>query len=761
LALTRAQLLMGDSSQGTVLTGQVQAVRSGAGISIDGNGVITIDSQSVLGVMKLGQTTALANGAYNGYNWPTATGTAGQQITISSVAAGITTLAWGDPDQIPWTAKGQLVVGTGANAQTLLNVGTDGQILIADSGAGSGLGYTSNYVSTTGATGAANIPAGTTGQQPVTPNTGAFRYNSTLTSLEFYNGAAWEVVASSSSNSFVEKTSNTGSAVMPAGTLAQRDGAPAAGYMRFNDDSDTFEFWNGASWQTVASSSSGAFVSQTVPTAGTPSAIIPTGTTAQQQTLPLPLAGYTRFNTDTTLMEVFNGAIWTPIGAPPNAGLGLNLSGVTPNQILKASTPVAVTPPVAGTALAQAIDGSMYWDSTLGQLFIRYNDGTTTQWVAAAPPGATSLLNPATLAEAAVGTVNTRYSSPETAVPKNAAGMTGAAILPSGTSAQQPGSPAAGWIRYNTTLPTNNLEVYSPSLSTWRQLQYVPASTPLPPDLTISANTALGGVQYVNNLTINAGVTVTVSNQGLAFICTGSAVINGTINGAGKGSADGGQQSITNGGSTSSQKGFGPGGYPYTPSLFLNGTGGASGDVATGAGGVGVSSTGGRGGAYVAIRTYGNLTLGATANINTSGDNAIPSTLTPAGGINVIPWAASGGAGGSAGAIILHSDGNLTVAGSLTATGGNGAAGQTLGFTGATGGSGAGGGVVILQTNGTLTNTATVNLAGGLAGSTAGLTGILGGAGGPSAGGAGGAASGAGAANPGSAGYVTYQGSPF
>jgi hypothetical protein len=471
MALTRAQLLMGDSSQGTVLTGQVQAVKAGSGISIDGNGVITIDSQSVLGVMKLGQTTALANAAYNGYNWPTATGTVGQQITISSVAAGITTLAWGDPDQIPWTAKGQLVVGTGANAQTILNVGTDGQILIADSGSGSGLGYTSNYVSTTGATGAANIPAGTTGQQPLTPNTGALRYNSSLTSLEFYNGGGWEVVASSSSNGFVEKTSNTGSAVMPVGTLAQRDTSPSAGYLRFNDTSDTFEFWNGASWQTVASSSSGAFVSQTVPTAGTPSAIIPTGTTAQQQTLPLPLAGYTRFNTDTTLMEVFNGTIWTPIGAPPNAGLGLNLSGVTPNQILKASTPVAATPPVAGTALSQAIDGSIYWDNTLGALFIRYNDGTTTQWVQATPSGGGgSTVVAATLAEAAAGTLNTVFSSPQTAVPKDAAGMTGAAILPAGTTGQRPAG-VAGRTRFNSTIGA--LEFFNGTL-------WVPASPTSP-----------------------------------------------------------------------------------------------------------------------------------------------------------------------------------------------------------------------------------------------------------------------------------------
>jgi hypothetical protein len=77
--------------------------------------------------------------------------------------------------------------------------------------------------------------------------------------------------------------------------------------------------------------------------------------------------------------------VWTcPAGA--QLGLGLALNG----GFIKLSMPVAVTPPATGTAQAQATDGSMYWDSNLGQLFVRYNDGTTTQWVAAAPPGGTA-----------------------------------------------------------------------------------------------------------------------------------------------------------------------------------------------------------------------------------------------------------------------------------------------------------------------------------------------------------------------------------
>jgi len=44
------------------------------------------------------------------------------------------------------------------------------------------------------------------------------------------------------------KTSNTGSLVMPAGTTAQRDGAPGSGYTRFNSDLGKNEYWNGTAW---------------------------------------------------------------------------------------------------------------------------------------------------------------------------------------------------------------------------------------------------------------------------------------------------------------------------------------------------------------------------------------------------------------------------------------------------------------------------------------------------------------------------------
>jgi hypothetical protein len=56
----------------------------------------------------------------------------------------------------------------------------------------------------------------------------------------------------------VAKTSATGSAQVPVGTEAQRDGSPSAGYFRFNSDSSSFEGYNGTAWGAVGGGATGA-----------------------------------------------------------------------------------------------------------------------------------------------------------------------------------------------------------------------------------------------------------------------------------------------------------------------------------------------------------------------------------------------------------------------------------------------------------------------------------------------------------------------
>lgn len=49
----------------------------------------------------------------------------------------------------------------------------------------------------------------------------------------------------------VTKTATTGSGVLPSGTTAERDGSPAAGYIRFNSDETSFEGYDGSAWGAI------------------------------------------------------------------------------------------------------------------------------------------------------------------------------------------------------------------------------------------------------------------------------------------------------------------------------------------------------------------------------------------------------------------------------------------------------------------------------------------------------------------------------
>jgi len=84
--------------------------------------------------------------------------------------------------------------------------------------------------------------------------TGALYFNNTSNGMYVYNGSSWQL----STQDAVVKTATTGSAVIPSGTEAQRDGSPQAGYFRFNADTGQFEGYNGTAWGAIAGSGGGA-----------------------------------------------------------------------------------------------------------------------------------------------------------------------------------------------------------------------------------------------------------------------------------------------------------------------------------------------------------------------------------------------------------------------------------------------------------------------------------------------------------------------
>ena len=87
-------------------------------------------------------------------------------------------------------------------------------------------------------------------------NTGDLYFNTAVNKMKVFNGAGWDLVALDPTT-VVGKTSGTGSAQLPVGTTAQRDGSPAAGYLRYNSTLTQFEGWNGTVWGSVGGGATG------------------------------------------------------------------------------------------------------------------------------------------------------------------------------------------------------------------------------------------------------------------------------------------------------------------------------------------------------------------------------------------------------------------------------------------------------------------------------------------------------------------------
>ena len=86
----------------------------------------------------------------------------------------------------PWTAPGELVVGTGPLTQTVLSPGVDTSVLVVDSTAPSGLTWSDTSQA------AVLLPSGVSGSRPVPNTLGQLRYNYDVSQFEGYQGATPE-----------------------------------------------------------------------------------------------------------------------------------------------------------------------------------------------------------------------------------------------------------------------------------------------------------------------------------------------------------------------------------------------------------------------------------------------------------------------------------------------------------------------------------------------------------------------------------------
>ena len=174
-----------------------------------------------------------------------------------------------------------------------------------------------------------------------------------------------------------------------------------------------------------------------------------------------------------------------------------------------------------GSAWVGVGGGSGTVTGVTGTLPITVATGTTTPVIAinaatTALPGSIQL---ATAAENAAGTDATKAVTPAFSVPKDASGMTGAGILPSGTTAQRPAAAVSGMVRLNTdTAP--QLEQYAGGA--WQPIGVITSNLTLNVATTGNDTTGLGtagapwatpqrAMAYLSNYQIAQGVTVTVS----------------------------------------------------------------------------------------------------------------------------------------------------------------------------------------------------------------------------------------------------------
>ena len=417
-----------------------------------------------------------------------------------------------------------------------------------------------------------------------------------------------------------------------------------------------------------------------------------------------------------------------------------------------------------GAPGAPGLDGAAGPQGPAGPTAVSTDAGNTstlgTDGLIYTPTGA--IILPATLAEAAAGTINTAFLSPETGVPKDAPGMTGAALLPGGADALRPAAPVPGMLRWNTdpaSLNGNRVEVYDSVYPAWRQLEY--ASQPqVTTTYTVQQGEWLSGAILCDDFIVPAGVTASVIGS-LYVYATGDVSIQGTLNGNELGTM--GAASFATGCPIGLQIYVGPGfgigggstttgGRRYTPQLSLAGSGGAGGFCANGTGSdtAGSSGLGGASGASLLIRAQGSITVEGTGSIGMSGG---PGQIFDRASNMVV----TGPGGGSGGVVIFHANGNCTNIGTIYARGGYGEGPHN----GGCGGGGGGGGIVILQSDFGTSSLGYLDVAGGPG--APGVAATIGGGGGGGCGGRGGD-SGAGAVADGSAGeggFYAKFGSPF
>jgi hypothetical protein len=184
----------------------------------------------------------------------TVAGIAANVTTVAGISSDVTAVA-GDATDIGTVAADLAgsdtigtVAGVAANVTTVAGVATDVTTV-----AGISADVTTAATNVADITNFADVYIGPSASDPTQRadtsalQAGDLYFNTGSNSMKVYNGSSWDSVSVSAAT-VVSKTSSTGSAVIPVGSTGDRDGSPSTGFFRYNTTESQFEGYDGSAW---------------------------------------------------------------------------------------------------------------------------------------------------------------------------------------------------------------------------------------------------------------------------------------------------------------------------------------------------------------------------------------------------------------------------------------------------------------------------------------------------------------------------------
>jgi hypothetical protein len=257
------------------VAGNTSNINTVAGIS--GN-VTTVAGVSASVTTVAGISANVTTVAGNNANVSTVAGISGNVTTVAGISANVTTVA-GISSNVSTVATNNANVTTVATNIASVNTNATNIVAIQNASTNATNAATSATNAANSATAAQNAQTaaeaaldsftdtylGAFATDPTLDNdgnaltAGDLYFNTGINRLKVYSGATWSV-AVVDTTTVVEKTSATGSAVIPAGTTGQRDGSPANGYFRYNSSLASFEGYVGGAWGGVGGAQAGGVI---------------------------------------------------------------------------------------------------------------------------------------------------------------------------------------------------------------------------------------------------------------------------------------------------------------------------------------------------------------------------------------------------------------------------------------------------------------------------------------------------------------------